>query len=499
LNAIQFNALPAHRIKQAIKKFTLTFCVAGLLIAGSDSDADIASVPWCDADLDVTTAQACSDSNNPLIPPTQCGLKASGADSNISEYFDRFSMPVVRNGCKALHRPHSMRPYSINYTGRCGGCKAPNRIHSAAFDNTVIVSWAASANHGDPSERNSKETQNRRCGHLSTFSFTETDGFKKVSDFAFDECNFDMGAVTVSDDGSVIGAICLANKPDSPQKIGYLYEWTGGKVTQTPNKKSVVSTSLGGNALQHGHWDLSLDKDASDYYISVATVSKDGAHQFVNRYSLNRSTGVKSQGTGCGGHPTANRIVHNDYYDNWSVFCREGTKNLTWGFADTRGPKNYTLLGRWNPTSFTDAPGGVHNGISLGKKGWLLAATGPFDLYKDTPNIAEAKKRLVSQQIGIRHLPNSPTTLTNALSQNPESYPWKWIPVKNVCQPTQSSNERLVGMVQIHNWGKGGENSGRTLLAYSPKRGHTTANEYHAVEINQNLCFYKRGVGVLTV
>lgn len=452
-----------------------------------DFDAAIASVPWCDASLDETNAPSCNGADNPFIPPTQCGLKASGEGSKISEYFDRFSMPVVRNGCKALHRPHSMRAYSINYTGRCGGCKAPNRIHSAAFDNTVIVSWAASANHGSPSDKDSKETRKRRYGHLSTFTFTESEGFKKVSDFAFDECNFDMGAVTVSADGSVIGAICLANKPDgNPQKTGYLYEWTGGKITQNPHKKSVLSTSLGGDALQHGHWDLSLNKDASSYYVSVATISKDGAHQFVHQYSLNRTTDVQSKGGGCGAHPTANRIVHNDHYDNWSVFCREGTSNLQWTFADENSSSKFTLLGHWSPSSFTDTPGGVHNAISLGQKGWLLAATGPFDLYSGSPNVNESKKRLLSQQIGIRHLPNAPSTFTDALSKNANSYPWKWIPLKNVCQPTQTSEEKRVGMVQIHNWGEGGENSGRTLLAYSPSRGHTTANEYHAVEINEN-------------
>jgi hypothetical protein len=383
-------------------------------------------------------------------------------------------MPVERDGCTTLHRPHSVRRWNVFYTGRCAACGIPSRINSAAFDNTLIVSWVASAAYGG-----SEEPNKRRFGHLSTFTFDEQSGFEKVNDFVFEECDYDMGSVAVSPDGSVIGALCLSNRPDhAHQKNVTLYEWTGGTITQTPDVKKVVSSAAGG--WNYGHWDLSLNNSLSHYYMSLKTVTNDGAHQGMTRFALNRESLEKEpRPGGCGAHPNANRIAHNSYDDSWSVFCRAAQKTIHWAFV---GPSDFAGsmadLGSWVETDLSDTPGGLHNGISLGRDGWLVAATGPFDIWEGVDK-SERKAKLRDQQLGLRRLPRT----LGEFQKDESAYPWHWIPLDDVCEPTKGG-DRLAGMVQLHHWGLGGEDSGRILMAYSPTRSHTRSTEFHVVEVD---------------
>lgn len=381
-------------------------------------------------------------------------------------------MPVERDDCSTLHRPHSENRWNVFYPGRCAGCGIPNHIGATSFGDTVIVSWVASAAYED-----SESPNERKFGHLSTFGFTQEAGFTKVSDFVFDECTHDMGEVAVSPDGSVIGALCLADRPDHEGKKSLLLlEWSGGEITQTPDSVQVVSSSAGGWA---GQWDISLDNDLSHYFIAATTVL-DGGHRGMTRFVWDREAGEKLAGGSCGGgHPTTNRITHNAEDDSWSLFCRMDQKSINWvlnGTSDYDGTNEQ--LGEWSTTDLSDTPGGLHNGISLGANGWLVAATGPWDLFNGVPN-AERKDALSDQQIGLRRLPSTVAELRD----NPDGYPWRWIETDTVCSPTNGEN-RLAGMVQLHNFGLGGENSGRVLLGYSPTRKHTSSNEFHAVEID---------------
>ena len=397
-------------------------------------------------------------------------------ESPIREYFNRFQMPIERNGCTTLHRPHSQRNWSVFYTGRCAGCGIPSRINSASFGDTLIVSWVGSANY-----ENFESPNTRRFGHISTFRFTEKDGFSKVNDFTFDECNYDMGSVSASPDGSVIGALCISDRDDHEhQNNVILYEWTNGAITQTPDRKKIVSSAAGG--WNYGHWDLSLNNSLSHYYIALKTVTKDGGHQGMSRFSLDRENLEKDGATGCGSHVTSNRIVHNQHDDTWALFCRSGTNALDWVVVNNPDHGNqHKPLGSYANSSLADTPGGLHNGISLGKNGWIVAATGPFNIWEGVPN-GERKAKLTEQQIGIRKLPR---TLAE-FADNESSYPWNWIPVEKICAPSNPEKKRLAGVVQLHNWGMNGEDSGRILMVYAPNRGHTRGYEFHAVEIDIN-------------
>ncbi|MCH9686615.1 MAG: hypothetical protein K0V04_34605 [Deltaproteobacteria bacterium] len=345
------------------------------------------------------------------------------------------------------------------------------------------MSWVASAAYQDSDDPNQS-----RFGHLSTFSFSEEDGFSKINDFVYEECDYDMGSIAVSPDGSVIGALCISDRPDHDhQNNVILYEWVGGQITQDPDVREVVSSSAGG--WNYGHWDLALNNDLSHYYVTAKTVTDNGDHQGMTRFAWNRQSHEKEPTPGnCGGgHPTSNRITHNDHNDTWSVFCRMDQKSMNWV---TASPSDFTgsnePIGEWVVTDLADTPGGLHNGISLGSDGWLVAATGPFDLWEGltADNYPDSfqdmrKAKLADQQIGLRRLPPTMTEFQG----NEDDYPWNWIDLDTVCAPTKGG-ERLAGMVQLHNWGVGGEDSGRILMNYSPTRGHTRSNEFHAVEID---------------
>lgn len=395
-------------------------------------------------------------------------------EGSIREYFARFQMPVERNGCTTLHRPHSENRWNVFYPGRCAGCGIPNHIGAASFGDTLIVSWVASAAYQDTAEPNL-----RKFGHLSTFTFSEKDGFAKVSDFVFEQCDADMGEVTVSPDGSVIAALCLANRTDHAEKKNLiLMEWTGGKITQTPDYTTEVSQSAGGWA---GQWGLSLNKDLTHYNIAATTVL-DGGHRGMTRFVWDRAARVKGPGESCGGgHPTTNRITHNLSSDTWSLFCRMDQKSINWVVNDATNQAGAAeQLGEWTTTDLSDTPGGLHNGISLGPGGWLVAATGPFDLFEGVP-VDQRKVALEKQQFGLRRLP-----LTIAeLRDKPENFPWRWID-RNRVPPPADGSKPLPGMVQLHNFGIGGEASGRILLGYSPVRAHTAASQFHAVEIDSD-------------
>ena len=54
-----------------------------------------------------------------------------------------------------------------------------------------------------------------------------------------------------------------------------------------------------------------------------------------------------------------------------------------------------------------------------------------------------------------------------------------------MCEPVKGMQPRA-GMVQLHNWGLGGEDSSRILLAYTPAMEHPgRSNEYHVVELDE--------------
>jgi hypothetical protein len=130
----------------------------------------------------------------------------------------------------------------------------------------------------------------------------------------------------------------------------------------------------------------------------------------------------------------------------------------------------------------------VANKISLGSKGWLAAGHGPLDIFAElgeNPSKDAKKEKLADQQIGFRRLPLA----IEEFLENEEDYAWNWVDVDDTCAPTKGGDRRA-GKAQIHNWGLGGEDSGRILLGYVPKMGHTgNSNEHHVVEVNERGLF----------
>ena len=49
----------------------------------------------------------------------------------------------------------------------------------------------------------------------------------------------------------------------------WLYEWIDGVVTSTPSSRTMVNSAIGG--WQFGHWELSLNADASVYMFDLKT------------------------------------------------------------------------------------------------------------------------------------------------------------------------------------------------------------------------------------
>lgn len=432
---------------------------------------------------------------------------------SIREYFAQFMMPVERDGCTTLHRPHSQRRWSVFYPGRCAGCGMPARMSSAAFEDTLIVSWVGSAAYTGV-----EEPERRAYGHLSTFTFTQDTGFQQVNDFFYEGCNFDMGSVAVSPDGNVIGALCLAdddtlmgeylNKGDADpdlqdnQKDLYLFEWTGGEVTQEPDVIVRLSQKAGG--WNYGHWDLSLTNDLSHYFVEQKATG--GGHETELHYAIDREdsyaklAGAWTDGSNCGGgHTISHRITRNEEADSWSVFCSLDNRRMRWhpvpnqDYVSTvdrpdlgieEGDKlSIVTIGEFSTWGEIGvAAGGVANMISLGGGGWLAAGMGPFDIFDGTTQRNERDERLVDQQIGFRRLPMT----IKEFVENEGDYPWNWVPLDDLCAPTKGQEPR-VGMAQLHNWGIGGEDSGRILLGYSPATRHAgRTDEYHVVQVDSD-------------
>lgn len=326
-----------------------------------------------------------------------------------------------------------------------------------------------------------------------------------MSDFWFENCNNDMGQVVASSDGMVIGVLCIARwDMDMPGAVGetqwgtnnssdrrrkmYLFEWTGGQVTQTPDYIQLLQTNVGG--ANYGHWALSLSSDASQYFLKLKVSTHHGNHESAVSYYINRSDGYSrdssiSSPTSCGsGHTISNRIVYNSHNGVWSMYCGvDSGRAMRW--VTTQGKRSE--LGRFDAgdavTGPSDYPaGGVSNMISLGANGMLASATGPLDILPNSCSKDCIQLWLEGQKIGIRKLP-----LTNdEFDANPDAYPWRWI---NHCPPTRQSDHIRAGVIQLHNWGQGGESSGRQLLGYTPAmrfQGYAQRGEHHAVEINEN-------------
>ncbi len=253
----------------------------------------------------------------------------------------------------------------------------------------------------------------------------------------------------------------------------------------------------------YGHWDLSLSNDLSRYFVEEKGTG--GGHETELYYTVDRTSYelANRDGNCGGGHTLSNRITKNTYADSWSTLCQIDTDLLMrWrpfpiqNYVSTvdsaelgiakEDKVNTVTLGKFTPPgSISSNAGFVANMISLGSRGWLATAVGPLDLFEGTTTDEERNLRRPYQQIGFRRMPLT----IESFVKNVSDYSWHWLDLDQVCAPTKGGDPH-VGMVQLHNWGPGGEDSGRILLGYSPATVHPgRTNEYHVVQVDENGTF----------
>jgi hypothetical protein len=399
--------------------------------------------------------------------------------------------------------------FTVRTNGMCGQTcyNGPSRWYSTAFQDTLLVSWT----RADPNNTWAKR------GVISTYGFSPSTGFKVVSHVKLDLCDVDMGAITTNADGSIIGALCVSSnttewsgaidlvetrrdpncnfstsyintcypigwRNDPRNGAGrdyqiYLLEWTGGKVTSTPNTVVKINRSAGG--WNYGHWEISLSNNASLYFVDMKVTAN--IHEGEVHFGISRSKGYTwvggmTDGWACGGgHTVYNRMAHNSKADTWSVMCGIDTNSeMIWHTV----PENQVVsLGTITSGSNTyNDNGGSYNLISLGNDGWLASALGPVD-----PNPVSDLSML---KVGVRRLPKT-AALYNA---NPSAYQWVWL---NTPAPkVDVSTTRRVGNIQLHNLGVGGDASGRVLIGWAPTvKFQGIASEYVVSEISTSGAF----------
>ena len=189
----------------------------------------------------------------------------------------------------------------------------------------------------------------------------------QVSDREFAECN-DMGAITSSNDCSVVAALCRTDRSVTPSSVPgardfvaehgpgfgwddtsfgdedyqtgrqinrmWLYEWNDGVVSTTPDNKTHINSAIGG--WNYGHWELSLNNDDTVYMFDLK-VSNGGHEGSTNNaiWRTNKSWVPQlSGGWACGaGHVLGNRIAYNTALDKWGRVC--------WVDMDTSGGDDF--------------------------------------------------------------------------------------------------------------------------------------------------------------
>eukprot|EP00808_Paulinella_micropora_P027304 g3957.t1 len=265
----------------------------------------------------------------------------------------------------------------------------------------------------------------------------------------------------------------------------FLYEWTSGAVTQTPNKVVFINGATGG--WNYGHWEISLNKDNSLYYVDLKVTAN--SHEGETHFGIKRAdytyVGGMTDGWACGpGHIEANRVAYNTAADTWSVVCgldycktppaEGGCNSMYWRTVpEEKGgssPKAIELVTYIPKGNTYNRNGNPMTSISMGEKGWMATAIGGSPISDD----------LASHRIGVVRLPVN----VSQYNLNPGAYPFKWL---NTPPPTDNSSAPRVGMANLMHFGVGGENSGRILLGWSPSmKTQGITSEYVVAEVNEN-------------
>ena len=385
--------------------------------------------------------------------------------------------------------------------GLCGQtCRnGPEIMYTAAFGNTLIVGYQAI------------RSQYVSVGHVATFELNSGKASNLISDITFPYC-YKMGGITTNKDGSVIGVLCRGyidtdplSKGDPPGTISfidkyknnnnctdwkgncypmgwysdldsplYLLEFTGGKVTDTPNSIVLVNHATGG--WNYGHLSIDINSDSSVYFLDIKITlgpSATNRHEGDIHFGIFRSNWTRkslTDGFACGpGHTISNRLAYNSVLDSFSRYCMIDTRHeVRWGTTPTPSNSDALILTPDDGTTY-NFNGGSMNIVSLGSKGWMASAVGPdIQQYNKTKETT----------IGTIRLPNTHKEFDPVKNQ------WNWL---NLPEPISNTTIKRAGMVNLANFGKGGEESGRLLVGWSPSMAtQGITKEYLVQEINTN-------------
>lgn len=325
---------------------------------------------------------------------------------------------------------------------------------------------------------------------------------------------------------------------DSPL---YLLEFRGG-LKQNPDNIVLINHASGG--WNYGHLSIELNKAKTLYFIDIKITlgpSRTNRHEGNIHFGIRRSDWTKvdlTDGFACGGgHTISNRLAYNNALDSFSRYCMIDTHHeVRWGTTPTpRNSDAHILTPNFGNTY--NYLGGAMNIVSLGSRGWMASAVGPDRLSYDpekgtTVGVIRLPK---THQEYIEDHKRSPSAGTHDASKCRENgkfdrdccasegaascadgyhyhytgkncvtfyriyqcwkpgsftpikhkYNWKWFNLFSNQFP-----QKRVGMVNLANFRKGGENSNRLLLGWSPSmvfQGVTNEYVVQEMDINTNL------------
>jgi hypothetical protein len=498
---------------------------------------------WIALAAGLAAAVGCGGGNGPEPPVEPPPLNIR------DETFDRAGEVTVtenaENFAQQTHRievPGYVAPtprWTMRVSGLCGqSCRnGPRHMYSAAFGNTLLVSWMA-VDPDDPW---------RQYGNVATFEVSDTGEFTLKRNVAFDGmCEATYGIETNAD-GSIIAVLCrgiqgvLQPLEGSTNLLGtrrredcdeqwegrcypignyseidsalYILEYRGGQVTGEPDDVVYVNHAVGG--WRYGHHELLLNEAQDLYFVSLkvtAGPSRDNRHEGMTRFAVRRSDSFAyvpiNDEWGCGpGHVHVNRAAYNRSLGTFSQVCSldycevpsqfENNRCDGISFSTIRAPEESGSALRYDGEILLELDrgenmwnlhGGVQGVLSLGADGWMAVASGPG--YPGAP--------VKPATIGVIRLPPTVEELRELEMtvevpqfeegaqvgvQEAQRYQWNWLYLPE----KQTDNDGRAGFGQLAYFDSQGENSQRLLIGWSPTvafQGIT--EEYYVSELDRD-------------
>ncbi len=460
-------------------------------------------------------------------------VTVSDGSQNIRQITQRFEFPG--------HIAPTKR-WTQRTNGLCGNmCKnGPRHMYSAAFNDTLLVSWMA-VDETDPW---------KQYGNVATFKVDTAGKFTFVKNVSFKGmCEATYG-ISTNHDGSVIAVLCRGETgsttilPGAINLLGtrrnasscngswegtcypignyssndsalYVLEYTGGQVTEKPNSTVYVNHAVGG--WNYGHHELMLNEAEDTYFVHLKVTAGPSAtnrHEGLTHFGLRRKPSFEYvrltdwNGWACGGgHVLANRMAYNQHQDSWSKLC----------MLDLCPNRSQYANGRCNSISFNTVPGvtkpqvgsyeleylleldqgsnswemsgGISTILSLGAEGWLALAAGPgypgttprpdtIGLLQIPPTMSALRQTALTELVPLFE------GGTQVGEQEVSRYQWNWLYLP-APDPALGRPKR-VGMAAMAYFDTRGENSQRMLVGWSPSIAFQgIAQEYVVSELDR--------------